>query len=90
PVFLAELFDEDSVVQFYDDFAELAFGASGTSIIGAPCSLLKYRTKEDPGWGPTDHLADDGKRIKRSSDVKQENLIKGEAGMNALGERDGR
>ncbi|KAK3109226.1 Transcriptional regulator of nonfermentable carbon utilization, partial [Teratosphaeriaceae sp. CCFEE 6253] len=90
PVFLAELLDEDSVVQFYDDFAELAFGASGTSIIGAPCSLLKYRTKEDPGWGPTDHLADDGKRIKRSSDAKQENLIKGEAGMNALGERDGR
>ncbi|KAK3641297.1 Transcriptional regulator of nonfermentable carbon utilization [Elasticomyces elasticus] len=90
PVFLAELLDEDSVVQFYDDFAELAFGASGTSIIGAPCSLLKYRTKEDPGWGPNDHLADDGKRIKRPSIVKQESLIKGEEGMNALGERDGR
>ncbi|KAK1824319.1 Transcriptional regulator of nonfermentable carbon utilization [Friedmanniomyces endolithicus] len=90
PVFLAELLDEDSVVQFYDDFAELAFGASGTSIIGAPCSLLKYRTKEDPGWGPNDHLADDGKRIKRSSNVNQESLIKGPAGMNALGERDGR
>lgn len=90
PVFLAELMDEDSVVQFYEDFAELAFGASKTSIISAPCSLLKYRTKEDPGWGPNDHLADDGKRMKASDEVKTENVIRGEAGMNALGERDGR
>ena len=91
PVFLAELLDEDSVVTFYDDFAELAFGASRTSIIGAECSLLKYRSKEDPGWGPNDHLPDDGGRpskIARSN--KSEPLIKGEAGMNALGERDGR
>lgn len=90
PVFLAELMDEESVVQFYEDFAELAFGASKTSIIGAPCSLLKYRTKDDPGWGPNDHLADDGKRIKKSGEVKTESVIRGEAGMNALGERDGR
>ena len=90
PVFLAELLDEDSVVQFYEDFAELAFGASRTSIIGEPCSLLKYRTKEDPGWGPDDHLTDDGKRIKKSGIVKSDPLIRGEAGMNALGERDGR
>lgn len=90
PVFLAELMDEESVVQFYEDFAELAFGASKTSIIGAPCSLLKYRTKEDPGWGPNDHLADDGKRIKKSGDVKTESVIRGAEGMNALGERDGR
>ncbi|PPJ49537.1 hypothetical protein CBER1_01886 [Cercospora berteroae] len=90
PVFLAELMDEDSVVQFYEDFAELAFGASKTAIIGAPCALLKYRTKDDPGWGPNDHLADDGKRIKKHGDVKTEPLIKGEAGMHALGERDGK
>ncbi|KAI5370635.1 putative zn(2)-C6 fungal-type DNA-binding domain-containing protein [Septoria linicola] len=90
PVFLAELMDEDSVVQFYEDFAELAFGASKTAIIGAPCALLKYRTKDDPGWGPNDHLADDGKRIKKPGEVKTEPLIRGEAGMNALGERDGR
>lgn len=90
PVFLAELLDEDSVVQFYEDFAELAFGASRTSIQGASCSLLKYRTKEDPGWGPNDHLPDDSKRFIKSGDVKSESLIRGEAGMNALGERDGR
>jgi len=92
PVFLAELLDEDSVVQFYEDFAELAFGASRTSIIGAPCSLLKYRTKNDPGWGPDDHLADDSsKREQQSTSVaKAEPSFRGEAGMNALGERDGR
>jgi len=106
PVFLAELLDEDSVVQFYEDFAELAFGASRTSVIGSSCSLVKYRTKEDPGWGPNDHLADndadddDGSKRnnKKPRDAaaaavgsKQESsLIRGEAGMNALGERDGR
>ncbi|RMZ19626.1 hypothetical protein D0859_16373 [Hortaea werneckii] len=82
PVFLAELLDEDSVVQFYEDFAELAFGASRTSIIGAPCSLLKYKTKNDPGWRQDEQLGEDSK-------PKQEALIRGE-GMNALGERDGR
>ncbi|KAI7157953.1 hypothetical protein KC349_g5246 [Hortaea werneckii] len=85
PVFLAELLDEDSVVQFYEDFAELAFGASRTSIIGAPCSLLKYKTKNDPGWGQDEQLGEDSKR----EGPKQEGLIRGE-GMNALGERDGR
>ncbi|EME49716.1 hypothetical protein DOTSEDRAFT_68481 [Dothistroma septosporum NZE10] len=90
PVFLAELMDEYSTVQFYEDFAELAFGASHNSIIGTECSLLKYRTKEDPRWGPNDHLAADGTRIKNSSEIKYEALIRGEAGMNALGERDGR
>ncbi|KAF7185205.1 Transcription activator of gluconeogenesis [Pseudocercospora fuligena] len=90
PVFLAELMDEDSVVQFYEDFSELAFGASRTSIMEAPCSLLKYRTKEDPGWGPSDHVTDDGKRVKKHGDHKSEPLIRGEAGMHALGERDGR
>ncbi|WPH00742.1 transcription activator of gluconeogenesis [Acrodontium crateriforme] len=90
PVFLAELLDEDSVVKFYEDFADVAFGASRSSIIGVPCSLLKYRTKDDPGWGPNDHLTDDGKRIKRQPENKTDPLIRGEAGMNALGEGDGR
>ncbi|CAK4031246.1 Transcription activator of gluconeogenesis acuK [Lecanosticta acicola] len=92
PILLAELMDEDAVVQFYEDFAELAFGASKTSMASAPCSLLKYRTKDDPGWGAQDRFADDGKRIKQQGgdSVKSEHLIRGEAGMNALGERDGR
>lgn len=91
PVLIAELMDEDTVAQFYEDFAELAFGASRTSVPSAPCSLLKYRTKDDPGWGPQDHFADDGKRIKQQGgDNKTDPLIRGEAGMNALGESDGK
>lgn len=90
PVMLPELLDEDSVVQFYEDFAELAFGASRSSIIGAPCYLLKYKTKDDPGWGPEDRLAEGGKPVKQQSEVQTEQLMKGEAGMDALGANDGR
>ena len=90
PVFLAELMDEDSVVQFYEDFAEMAFGAARSSIIGAECTLLKYKTKDDPGWGSEDRLAEDGTRVKKQGEIKTESLMKGEAGMNALGEKDGR
>lgn len=46
PVFLAELLDDDSVVQFYEDFARLAFGDSRGSVM-AKGKLLKYRTKDD-------------------------------------------
>jgi hypothetical protein len=87
PVFLAELIDEDSVVQFFDDFAELAFRASRTSVIGEPCSLLKYRTKDHPGWGPNDTSGEDGKRTK---DGKAEAIVRSESGMNALGDKDGK
>lgn len=47
PVFLAELLDDDSIVQFYEDFAKLAFADSKGSA-GSACKLLKYKTKEDP------------------------------------------
>ena len=89
-VFLAELMDEDSVVQFYEDFAELAFGASRTSIIGQRCSLLKYKTKDDLGWS---EFSEEGIRNKRTStgEIKTEsNIMRGEAGTNMLGDRDGR
>jgi len=46
PVFLAELLDDDSVVQFYEDFARLAFGDPRGSVM-AKGKLLKYRTKDD-------------------------------------------
>jgi hypothetical protein len=46
PVFLAELLDDDSVVEFYEGFARLAFGDSRGSVMGRG-KLLKYRTKED-------------------------------------------
>ncbi|KAK5113214.1 hypothetical protein LTR62_003550 [Meristemomyces frigidus] len=104
PVFLAELMDEDSVVQFYEDFAELAFGASNTSIIGASCSLLKYRTKEDAVWGGSaaagaglerDVVAgEDGQMVKGlqgEGGVKQDgpSLLRGDAGTRSLGTKTG-
>jgi hypothetical protein len=45
PTFLAELLDDDSVVEFYEDFAKLAFGDSRGSVTKR-CKLLKYLTKE--------------------------------------------
>lgn len=45
PVFMAEFMDEDSVIQFYDDFAQLAFGDSRGHVT-RKCRLLKYHTKE--------------------------------------------
>ncbi|EFQ99000.1 transcription factor [Nannizzia gypsea CBS 118893] len=46
PVFLAELLDDDSVIEFYEDFAKLAFGDSRGSVM-TTCKLLKYKTKAD-------------------------------------------
>ena len=91
PVFLAELMDEDSVVQFYEDFAELAFGASRASIMGRTLSLLKYKTKDDAGWGAADFTEDGSRLSKRpsSGDVKMDSLMKGETGTRALGDSSG-
>ena len=50
PVFLAELLDDDSFIQFYEDFAKLAFGDSRGSVT-TQCKLLKYKTMEDPTFG---------------------------------------
>jgi hypothetical protein len=46
PVFLAELLDDESVVEFYEGFARLAFGDSRGSVMGRG-KLLKYRTRGD-------------------------------------------
>lgn len=85
-VLLAELLDEDSIVKFYEDYAEVAFGSERDKIVGETCSLMKYKTKDDPGWGTDERAVDNAKQGK----IKQESLMRGEAGMNALGERDGR
>ncbi|EPE03903.1 transcription factor [Ophiostoma piceae UAMH 11346] len=45
PLFLAELMDDDNVIDFYEDFAHLAFGDSRGSV-NRKCRLLKYRTRE--------------------------------------------
>jgi hypothetical protein len=68
PVFLAELLDDDSVVQFYEDFARLAFGDSRGSVFRTG-KLLKYRTKDDEilrGLREADSRAEDGKEHSRA------------------------
>ncbi|KAJ9634775.1 Transcriptional regulator of nonfermentable carbon utilization [Coniosporium tulheliwenetii] len=102
PVFLAELLDDDSMIQFYEEFTKLAFGDSRGYAM-APCKLLKYRTKEDMG-SVEDHLdagnSNGAKRGMNSSAgaVRTEQVVKegvesaigGEAGMNQLGDKDGK
>ena len=96
PVLLAEILDQDTVVQFYEDFAKLAFSSAGGSVLRRG-RLLKYRTKSDPP------IREDGndderalKKRKRSQSIKQEHAesgattyIKGESGITQLGEREG-
>ena len=102
PVFLAELLDDDSVIQFYEDFAKLAFGDSRGCVI-KHCKLLKYKTKDDPGWG----TADDGLANVKADPLRSAGGAAGtgmetrgisgpnpmfsrEAGMNVLGEKNGK
>lgn len=102
PVFLAELLDDDSVIEFYEDFARLAFGDSRGSVT-TRCNLLKYKTKDDPNFPfEDDDAARDGggnedfsrfsKRTRTAGNgkVNSRSDIAGEAGMKQLGIRDGK
>lgn len=50
PVFLAELLDDDSVVEFYEEFARLAFGDSRGAVT-TTCSVFTYKPGEELGEG---------------------------------------
>lgn len=97
PVFLAELLDDESVIEFYEDFARLAFGDSRGSVT-TRCKLLKYKTKDDPTMikGEGDSGIDDkmqhSQQLRRNQSVnlKVKQGIAGEAGMERLGFRDGK
>ncbi|ETI19260.1 hypothetical protein G647_09092 [Cladophialophora carrionii CBS 160.54] len=102
PVFLAELLDDDSVVQFYEDFARLAFGDSRGSVSGRG-KLLKYRTKDDEITQNLNAEADardpDGRNaelrrqesaISRRDLKRERDGISGEKGMQKLGSADGK
>lgn len=82
PVFLAELMDDDSVVEFYEDFARLAFGDSRGSVM-TRCKLLKYKTKDDMDVGQSDESGKWNNHLRKGG-------IAGEAGMNQLGFKDGK
>jgi len=50
PVFLAELLDDESVVEFYEQFARLAFGDSRGAVM-TTCKVLTYQTPLEDGDG---------------------------------------
>ncbi|RYP42875.1 hypothetical protein DL770_011917 [Monosporascus sp. CRB-9-2] len=87
PVFMAEFMDDDSVIQFYEDYAQLAFGDSRGHVT-RKCRLLKYRTKE-----AAKNLAGEEpapQRDPRSSILSNRvTRIDGEHGISKL-EKDGR
>jgi hypothetical protein len=90
-VLIAEIMDQDSVVQFYEDYAKLAFGdPMGTAFRRG--KLLKYRTKEDLAGTSVDTSAD-GEHLKKKLNNEnkdfREDTISGEAGITRLGEKEG-
>ena len=96
-VFLAEFLDDDSVVEFYEDFAKLAFGDARGSVTKR-CRLLKYKTKDDPVV-PPDGIAnsaelDEGfvarQKMQKRASIKASPRIEGEAEMGGLGAKDGK
>ncbi|OCL05595.1 hypothetical protein AOQ84DRAFT_94790 [Glonium stellatum] len=87
PVSIAELMDEDSVVQFYEDFAKMAFGDSRGFALRS-IKLLKYRTKEDM-LKLEELTTNEDNGIKSEPQVKAEGSIGCEAGMYKLGQREG-
>lgn len=87
PVFVAELMDDDSVIQFYEDFAQLAFGDSRGHVT-RKCRLLKYRTQD-----AVDALANDEspprKDPRHSILSNRVSRIDGEHGISKI-EKDGK
>ncbi|KAF3942421.1 hypothetical protein ABW19_dt0204829 [Dactylella cylindrospora] len=86
PVFLAELLDQEAVVEFYEQFAKLAFGDARGSVM-TKCKLLKYQ----PAENPTASEGEGGKRRKTSSATSSRqtaqmarNGVVGESGLDSL------
>ena len=94
PVSIVELMDEDSVVQFYEDYATMAFEDSRGS--KSRCvNFVKYGTKEDMArveeLGKLEEKNGNGNGVgvKGESMAKTENAIHSEAGMYRLGQKEG-
>ncbi|KAI1826989.1 transcription activator of gluconeogenesis [Xylaria intraflava] len=86
PAFIAEFMDDDSVIQFFEDFAQLAFGDS-RGCVTRKCRLLKYRTKE-----MDEALANEEspqKNVRNSILSNRVTKIDGEHGISKL-EKDGK
>ncbi|KAL1871182.1 hypothetical protein VTK73DRAFT_2233 [Phialemonium thermophilum] len=91
PVFLAELLDDESVITFYEDYAQLAFNDSRGKVV-RKCSLLKYRTQEsvNSNSGAGANTDESPQRDPRSSILSNRVArIDGEHGISKL-EKDGK
>ena len=92
PVFLAELLDDDSVIEFYEDFARLAFGDPRGSVT-TQCKLLKYKTIRDPTFAREGESTFDDEvesRLKKKRRMPGRGNAGGEAKITDLGEEDGK
>lgn len=106
PVFLAELFDDDGVVDFYENFHRLAFEDSRGSVMGR-VKLLKYQTEEDivtqklrpenaPGSGSLNPAYGQGTRQRNGvprqlpQDLKRNGIAHESEMGQRLGDRDGK
>ena len=94
PVLLPKIHNNDSVINFYEDFARLAFGDSRGSVTTRG-KLLKYKTKDDPSFAAEDDAGlteDVMARFKRKGPTRANGRgsIADEAGMNQLGGIDGK
>jgi len=90
PVFFFELMDEDSVVDFYEDYAQLAFNNSRGKVV-RKCRLLKYRTKENVESSGAGDIQDDSPPKDPRNSILSNRVAKidGEHGISKL-ERDGK
>ncbi|KAL2130302.1 hypothetical protein VTI74DRAFT_6652 [Chaetomium olivicolor] len=91
PVFLAELLDHESVVEFYEDYSQLAFGDSRGHKT-RKCRLLKYRTQEQAEGGGAEGNSEEPTPQKDPRNSILSNRvakIDGEHGISKL-ERDGK
>ncbi|MCJ1474180.1 Transcriptional regulator of nonfermentable carbon utilization [Lambiella insularis] len=94
PVFLAELLDDDSVIEFYEDFSRMAFGDSRGSVT-TRCKLLKYKSKGDTTFSADEITKlDESKALqakrKRANRLQGKGEIAGEAGIDELGDKNGK
>ncbi|KAK4105188.1 transcription activator of gluconeogenesis [Parathielavia hyrcaniae] len=90
PVFLAELLDHDSVVEFYEDYSQLAFNDSRGHKT-RKCRLLKYRAADKEESVPEGNPPDQAPHKDPRNSILSSRVAKidGEHGISKL-ERDGK
>ncbi|KAK0709729.1 transcription activator of gluconeogenesis [Lasiosphaeria miniovina] len=88
PVFIAEIMDEESVIGFFEDFAQLAFNDSRGRVM-RKCRLLKYRPPGTTEGGVQEESPPKDSRNTSSILSNRVAKIDGEHGISKL-ERDGK